>query len=297
MESNASLATRTGHLRIPGSILISRREAEKLPAGDVCFLATGSQGEPGSAMTRIAMLEMRNIAPAPGDAVVFSSRVIPGNDKAIGRVIDELYRSGAEVYDTRSRPVHVSGHACREELRDMLDMVRPEHFVPLHGQFRNLVQHARLAVATGVDERSCFCLVDGEVLKIEDGQARRGASVPVGRILIDGAVVGDVDDSVLRDRRHISEDGVAMVILAVSRQTGEIVVGPDFVTRGLLAPDQRESDFDELKRLVVERVSAMPRAAIADEAELQEHVRQTVRRYFRKKLGRRPVVVPYILEL
>jgi ribonuclease J len=154
-----------------------------------------------------------------------------------------------------------------------------------------------LAVATGVDERSCFCLVDGEVLKIEDGQARRGASVPVGRILIDGAVVGDVDDSVLRDRRHISEDGVAMVILAVSRQTGEIVVGPDFVTRGLLAPDQHESNFDELKKLVIQRVSAMPRAAIADEAELQEHVRQTVRRYFRKKLGRRPVVVPYILEL
>jgi ribonuclease J len=297
MESNASLATRTGHLRIPGSLLISPREAEKLPAGDVCFLATGSQGEPGSAMTRIAMMEMRNLAPAPGDAVVFSSRVIPGNDKAIGAVIDELYRSGAEVYDSRRRPVHVSGHACREELRDMLDIVRPECFVPLHGQFRNLVHHARLAVETGVEERNCFCLVDGEVLKIQDGQPKRAASVSVGRVLIDGSVVGDVDDSILRDRRHISEDGVAMVILGVSRQTGEIVVGPDFVTRGLSAPEQRDDDFDELKKLIRDRVRSMPRAAIADEAELQENVRQTARRYFRKVLGRRPVVVPYILEM
>jgi ribonuclease J len=297
MESNAALATRTGHLTIPGSLLISPREAEKLPAGDVCFLATGSQGEPGSAMTRIAMMEMRNLAPAPGDAIVFSSRVIPGNDKAIGAVIDELYRSGAEVYDSRRRPVHVSGHACREELRDMLDIVRPECFVPLHGQFRNLVHHARLAVETGVEERNCFCLVDGEVLKIQDGQPKRAPSVSVGRVLIDGSVVGDVDDSILRDRRHISEDGVAMVILGVSRQTGEIVVGPDFVTRGLLAPEQRESDFDELKKLICDRVQSMPRAAIADEIELQDTVRKTARRYFRKVLGRRPVVVPYILEM
>jgi len=297
MESNSALATRTGHLHIPGSLLISLREAEKLPPGDVCFVVTGSQGEPGSAMTRIAMLERRNLQPGPGDAVIFSSRAIPGNERAISAVIDQLYKCGAEVYDSRRQPVHVSGHACREELREMLTLVRPQCFVPLHGQYRNLVHHARLAEATGVDRRRCFCLTDGDVLEIVDGEPRRGGSVPVGRILIDGDVVGDIDDSVLRDRRHIAEDGVVMVILAVSRQTGEVVAGPDFMTRGLVSPEGGEGDFRELKRLVVNRVGEMSPAAVADLAELQEELRVVVRRYFRRAMGRRPVVVPYVLEL
>lgn len=297
MENNAALATRTGHLRIPGSLLIGIREAEKLPPRDVCIVVTGSQGEPGSAMTRIAMLERRALQPAPGDAVIFSSRAIPGNERAIGAVIDQLYKCGVEVYDSRRQPVHVSGHACREELRRMLELTRPRYFVPLHGEYRNLVHHARLAAATGVAERNAFCLTDGEVLELSEEGARRAASVPVGRVLIDGEVVGDVNDTVLRDRRHIAEDGVAMVILAVSRQTGEVVAGPDFVTRGLAAAEGPEGEFQELKRLVVERVQAMPAAAVADLAELQEEIRRVVRRYFRRALGRRPVVVPYVMEL
>jgi len=179
----------------------------------------------------------------------------------------------------------------------MLETVRPQCFVPLHGQYRNLVHHARLAVATGVDADNTYCLVDGEVLELEREGARRGDSVAVGRVLIDGVTVGDIDEAVLRDRRHISEDGVAMVILAVSRQTGEIVLGPDFIVRGLLPPEAGDADFAEAKRIVVEHVAAMSAAAIADEAELHEEVRLVVRRYFRRRLGRRPVVVPYILEL
>ncbi len=297
MEANSALATRTGHLSIPGNLLVSPRQAEKLPPADVCFLVTGSQGEPGSALSRIATLQRRALEPKRGDAVVFSSRVIPGNDKAIGAIIDQLYRCGAEVYYQKVQPVHVSGHACRDELRTMLETVRPQCFVPLHGQYRNLVHHARLAVATGVDADNTYCLVDGEVLELEREGARRGDSVAVGRVLIDGVTVGDIDEAVLRDRRHISEDGVAMVILAVSRQTGEIVLGPDFIVRGLLPPEAGDADFAEAKRIVVEHVAAMSAAAIADEAELHEEVRLVVRRYFRRRLGRRPVVVPYILEL
>jgi ribonuclease J len=193
--------------------------------------------------------------------------------------------------------VHVSGHACREELRQMLALTRPECFVPLHGQYRNLVHHARLAEASGVDRRKCFCLTDGDVLEILEGEPRRAGSVQIGRVLIDGDVVGDIDDTVLRDRRHIAEDGVAMVILAVSRQTGEVVAGPDFMTRGLVSQEGGDAEFRELKRLVVQRVGEMPAAAVADLAELQEEVRLVVRRYFRRVLGRRPVVVPYVLEL
>jgi ribonuclease J len=263
----------------------------------VCFVVTGSQGEPGSAMTRIAMSERRGLRPEPGDAVVFSSRVIPGNDRAIGAVVDQLYKLGVEVYDTRRQPVHVSGHACREELRTMLQLTHPDCFVPLHGQFRNLVHHARLAQATGVAARKTFCLTDGDVLEITEDGARRGDSVPVGRVLIDGEVVGDVNDSVLRDRRHIAEDGVAMVILAVSRQTGEVVSGPDFVTRGLASAEGPDGEFSDLKRIVITHVRGMSAAAVADPTELQEELRLVVRRYFRRVLGRRPVVVPYVMEL
>jgi len=297
MESNASLATITGHLRIPSELLVSARDAEKLPAAEVCFVATGSQGEPGSAMTRIAMLEMRDLHVGPGDAVIFSSRVIPGNDRAIGEVINQLYRCGAEVYYQQLTPVHVSGHACRDELRTMLETVRPQCFVPLHGEYRNLVHHGRLAVETGVTAEQCHCLVDGEVLELYHDRAVRSDPVPVGRVFIDGGGVGDVDEAVIRDRRHISADGVVLVIMAVSHQTGAIVSGPDFVVRGLISSDDEAADLEEAKVAVIERVRAMSPAAIADLAELQEEVRITVRRHLRRRLGRRPVVVPYIMEL
>lgn len=297
MESNASLATHTGHLRIPGKLLVDPRTAEKMPPAKVCFLLTGSQGEPGSALSRMATLQMRELSAGPGDAVIFSSRVIPGNDKAIGAVIDQLYRCGAEVYYSRIANVHVSGHACRDELEQMLELVRPKNFVPLHGEYRNLVHHRRLAIETGVDPASCFCLVDGQVLEVDDGAARVVDPVRVGRVFIDGSGVGDVDDTVIRDRRHISVDGVVMVILAVSHQTGEIVAGPDFVVRGLVSPEEEASVFEGAKNAILDRVGGMSAAAIADLPELQEEVRLAARRYFRRTLGRRPVVVPYIMAL
>ena len=297
MEGNASLATRTGHLRVPGDMLLSSREAEKLPREKVCFVVTGSQGEPGSALSRIAMLQMRALEVAAGDAVVFSSRAIPGNDKAIAAVVNQLFRCGAEVYDTRVADVHVSGHACREELRTMIEITRPDCFVPLHGEYRNLVHHARLAVATGVAPQKCFTMVDGEILALTDGEAARVGTVDVGRVLVDGRGIGDVDEAVLRDRRHIAEDGVVTVILAVKRQTGEIVEGPDFVVRGLASPDEESEAFEEARRVIRSRVKEMGPAAVADLAELQEEVRLATRRFFRRRFGRRPVVVPYIMEL
>jgi len=297
MENNSSLATHTGHLRIPGHLLLSVREATKLPGRDVCFIVTGSQGEPGSALTRIAMLERPHLQPAPGDAIVFSSRVIPGNEKAIGAVINQLCRSGAEVYDGSDGPVHVSGHACRDELRQMLDLARPELFVPLHGEYRNLMLHGRLAVEAGVKKQNCHTLVDGDVLEVVADGARRGAPVSVGRVLVDGETVGNVDDAVLRDRRHIAEDGVILVILAVSHQTGRITSGPEILSRGLPPEESDAGVFTEVKRKIIAKVSDMSPAAVADRVELQEEVRLTVRRYFRRNFRRRPVVVPYIMEL
>ncbi len=296
MESTAALATRTGHLTIPGDILIDRKEAARLSPAKVCVLVTGSQGEPGSALTRLAMEGGRDLSPAAGDAVVFSSRVIPGNERAIGAVIDQLYRCGAEVYYEPRARVHVSGHARRDELREMIEAVRPTHFVPLHGEFRNLVHHRRLAVDTGVAADNAWCLVDGEVLELTGEGARAAGTVPAGRVYVDGAGVGEVDDAVLRDRRHISADGVVLVILGVARQSGRIVSGPDLVVRGLPVPEESD-DFQEAKAAVVARVESMSAAAVADLPELQEEVRLTVRRYFRRRIGLRPVVVPYVMEL
>ena len=228
------------------------------------------------------MLQMKQLEVAPGDSVIFSSRAIPGNDKAIAAVVNQLFRCGAEVYDTRVADVHVSGHACREELRTMIELTRPDCFVPLHGEYRNLVHHARLAVATGVAPHKCFTLVDGEILALADGEAARVGTVDVGRVLVDGRGIGDVDEAVLRDRRHIAEDGVVTVILAVKRQTGEIVEGPDFVVRGLASPDEESEAFEEVRRMIRSRVKEMGPAAVADLTELQEEVRLTTRRFFRR---------------
>lgn len=297
MESNASLATTTGHLGFPPNLLIDARQAARLPAGEVCYLVTGSQGEARSALTRLAFLEVPDVVPCHGDAVIFSSKVIPGNERAIGAVIDQLYRLGCDVYYPRRAKAHVSGHACREELRTMLELVRPEYFVPVHGEFRNLVHHARLAVETGVPEHKCIRLSDGDVLEIRADGAHRAGTVPVGRVLVDGAVVGIAEEEVVRDRRHISRDGMVLVVLAVAQQTGTILSGPEFVMRGVVTAGGDDVDDSALREAVENAIAAMPKAALRDQDELTEEVRLAVRRWFRRTLGSRPVVVPYVMEL
>jgi ribonuclease J len=297
MESNASLANQIGHLGIPGDLLVDPREAHRLPKNQVCFLLTGSQGEPRSALTRVAFGQMANVLPEVGDAVIFSSKVIPGNERPIGAVIDQLYRLGCEVYYPRFARAHVSGHACKEELRTMLELVRPEYFVPVHGEFRNLVHHARLAAETGVDEQKIFRMLDGDVLEIDEHSARRAGTVTAGRVLIDGGVIGIDDESVMRDRRNISRDGMVLAVLAVAQQTGMILSGPEFLMRGVVTDGGAEPDTEPLRRAVENAIASMPKAAVRDIDELTEEVRLAVRRWFRRTIGSRPVVVPYVVEL
>ncbi len=297
METIYSLATRSRHLRIPGEMLVSARDAATLPREQICYLVTGSQGEARSALSRIAMLEARDVQPEPGDTVVFSSKMIPGNERPINAVINQLYRCGVEVYYPGIANVHVSGHAYRDELRQMLELVRPEYFVPIHGEYKNLVHHGRLAQETGVPEENCFRLADGDVLELDGQGCRAAGTVAAGRVLVDGMIVGGIDEQIIRDRRHISKDGVVLVILGVSQQTGEIISGPEFVARGLVDSGRERVDYDGARDAVVEHVARMSRAAVRDLDELQEEVRLAARRYFRRTLGSRPVVVPYITEL
>jgi ribonuclease J len=297
MESNTSLANQIGHLGIPGNLLVDPREAHRLPRGEVCYLMTGSQGEPRSALTRVTFGEMPGVLPEYGDAVIFSSKVIPGNERPIGAVIDQLYRLGCEVYYPRFARAHVSGHACKEELRTMLELVRPEYFVPVHGELRNLVHHARLAVETGVAPEKVIRMADGDVLEISADGGRRAGTVAAGRVLIDGGVIGIDDESIMRDRRNISRDGMVVAVLAVAQQSGTILSGPEFLMRGVVMDDGEVPDTEPLRRAVVDSIQAMPKAAVRDLDELSEEVRLAVRRYFRRTHGSRPVVVPYVVEL
>ncbi len=297
MEANAALATRCGHLRIPGEMLISADQAAQLAPEELCYLVTGSQGEARSALSRIALQQIASIRAEPGDMVIFSSKIIPGNERAIGAVIDQLFRCGVEVYYPRLMPLHVSGHAYSGELRAMLDMVKPRFFVPVHGEYRNLVHHGRLAEESGVVPERCFRLVNGDVLEVEAEACRRAGTVEVGRVYVDGTVVGGIGDEIIRDRRHISEDGMVIVVLGVSRQTGEIVSGPDLIARGLVSSESEGVDLEGARKAVLARVAQMTRAAVADKEELQEEVRLAARRFLRRATGGRPVVVPYVLEL
>ena len=296
MEANASLATRTGHLRVPGPMLVSSREAEKLPPERVCFMVTGSQGEPGSALARIALLQMKGLEPSAGDAVIFSSRAIPGNDRAIGAVINQLLRLGAEVYDTHVAEVHVSGHASQEELKLVLNLVTPHHFVPVHGEYRHLVRHNLLAAEVGVPAERCHLLEDGDVLELDGTAARRGERVTAGRVFVDGKGVGDVEDVVLRDRRHLSEDGLVLAVLAIAQQSGDLVAGPDLVSRGVVGEEASPEVLEAARAVVLEALAGINPESRTDPLEVKEEVRRALRRYF-KRFDRRPVILPFVMEM
>ena len=298
MDNVIGLARRTGHLSVGPDRFVDAKTARNMTDSELCYLVTGSQGEPRSALTRIATGESRDVKLGPADAVVFSSKVIPGNERAIGSIIDELYRGDVTVYEPRSMPLHVSGHGYRDELKTYLELVRPEHFVPVHGQIRNLVDHARLAVETGVDPAKVHRIENGDVLEIDGAVGDVAGTVSTGRVLVDGSVVGGVDDEVLRDRRNISRDGVVFVVVAVSHRTGEVVNGPEIFARGLASDkDDEEHVLDGAVRAANEQLEAMSEGARRDLDELAEELRIVVRRHLRRNLGSRPVVVPHVLEL
>jgi ribonuclease J len=232
-----------------------------------------------------------------GDTVILSARVIPGNEKTISNLIDHLYRRGAEVHYETVSDVHVSGHASQEELKTMIELTRPRYFIPIHGDYRNLVRHIQLARGVGIPEDNCFLLENGEVLELTDRGVTRADSVPVGKVFVDGKGVGDVEDVVIRDRRHLSEQGMVLVVMAIHQQTGELVAGPDIISRGFTGAEGGEEILEQAKTLVLESLGGFSREIRTDPSELKEEVRKKLRRYFNKVLGRRPVIVPLIMEM
>ena len=295
MIRNSQVASDLGYLQLPRSFMLENERWDALPADRLTFLTTGSQGEPLSVLHRVALDDHKSIKLAPGDTVILSSKFIPGNEKTISNLINHLYRRGAEVHYEKVSEIHVSGHASQEELKTMLQLTRPRFFVPIHGEYRHLVRHRRLAQAVGVPEENCFVLEDGDVLEITGHGAEKVDSAPVGRVFVDGKGVGDVGDVVIRDRRHLSEGGMVLAVMAIHQQSGELVAGPDIVARGFMRAEESEEVLEQARRVVVETLNSTNWETRTDPAELKEEVRKALRRYFRKNLERHPVVLPYII--
>jgi ribonuclease J len=296
MIRNSQIAAELDYLRLPRSFLTENDRWQELPSDRLTFLTTGSQGEPLSVLHRVALDDHKSIKIEPGDTVILSSKFIPGNEKTISNLINHLYRRGAEVHYEKVSEIHVSGHASQEELKTMLQLIRPRYFVPIHGEYRHLVRHRRLAQDVGVPEENCFILEDGDVLELTAHRAHKIAPIRAGRVFVDGKGVGDVEDVVIRDRRHLSEDGMVLAVMAIHQQSGELVAGPDLISRGFMRDEEGEEVLEQARKVVLETLSGINRETRTDPAELQEEVRKALRRYFRKRLERHPVVLPYIIE-
>ena len=300
MLETSQAAQRLGYLTLPPGRVIRDADVPNLPAAEVLCLATGSQGEPMAALSRIAINDHRHVKVGPGDTVVFSARSIPGNEKPIGQVMNHLARRGATVIYEGIKHVHVSGHGSEEELKLMLSLVRPRHFIPIHGEYRHLSQHARIAerVTAGVEPAVQVTLMEnGDVLRFDETGAHVTGKAPVGRVLIDASGTGEVVDEVLRDRRHLSEDGLLVPVVVINRQTGAIEGDPDVVSRGLAQDAGSAEMLRASARLVGEVIQGASIEERTDHGLIKEKIRVELRRFVRKRSGQRPLVVPIIMEV
>jgi ribonuclease J len=299
MIQNSEIAQRLGYLHIPAGVQIRDSDVAGYPAQDVLCLSTGSQGEPMSALSRMAIDDHRHVKVTEDDTVVISARVIPGNEKAIGRVINHLARRGADVVHEGIKHVHVSGHGSEEELKLMLSLVRPRYFVPIHGEYRQLSQHARVArrVFAGREPRPEILLAEnGDIVVFDSAGGRIAGKAPVGRVLIDDTRTGEVGDEVLRDRRHLAEDGLVVPVVAINKQTGTLEGVPDIITRGFVM-EERATLLADGARVLVDVIEHASLEERTDQALIKEKLRVELRRFFRKRSGRRPFVLPVIMEI
>ena len=299
MVNVVSIAHELGYLDIPDGMLIEPEEVNRLPADEVVILSTGSQGEPMSALTRLARSNHKKLDILPGDTVIIAATPIPGNERYVGRTVDELFRLGANViYGPGSiTGVHVSGHGSQEELKLMLNMMKPKYFIPIHGEYRMLKQHANLATTVGVERENIFLLDIGDTVEIQNGVARRGSKVPAGNVLIDGLGVGDVGNIVLRDRKLLSQDGILVVVVTLSKQEGKIISGPDIISRGFVYVRESEGLLEEANKIVSNTLARLMGENVNEWASLKTQVRDALGRFLYEQTRRRPMILPIIMEV
>jgi ribonuclease J len=294
MVNNVRVARELGYLRVPDGLLLPIDEVNRLPPRQVAIVCTGSQGEPTSALVRMAYNDFRSVSLMPGDTVIVSARPIPGNEEFVNRTINNLFRLGANVFYDELLDVHVSGHAGQEEQKLLLSLLRPRFFVPIHGEYRHLVLHAGLAEQVGVPPQNVVVMETGEVLELTPNSARVVDQVTEGYVFVDGRGVGDVGDAVLEDRRLLSQNGFLVAVVALRGETGELVAGPEIVTRGLVYNREAEEFIEGARELTEEVVEE---AAGAGRADLQGRLRQALMDYVYNEIGRRPVVQVVVMEV
>ena len=297
MEQNVTMGRELGYLDLPGSAVIDIEETARYAPGEVCIVCTGSQGEPMSALSLMAAHEHKYVKVSEDDVVVISAHAIPGNESNVSRVIDALHRAGAEVVHDKNSPVHVSGHASAEELKFLLTLLQPEWFIPVHGEYRHLVHHARLAVDAGVAADHVLVCEDGDVVTFVDGSAEvERRAVPAGYMYVDG-IVGDIGHGVLRDRRALAEEGVVVVIVTLDAQTGEVVTGPEIVTRGWVYAPEAEELLEEAKDVVRASIEEAAREGATDFDTMRRHARKSLAKFIDERTRRRPTVIPVVMEI
>lgn len=298
MVNVVTIASELGYLNIPDGMLIEPEEVNKMAADRVVILSTGSQGEPMSALTRMARNTHRKIDILPGDTVIIAATPIPGNEKFVGRTVDELFRLGAHViYGGSITGVHVSGHGSQEELKLMLNLIKPKYFIPIHGEYRMLRQHALLGEQVGIEKENIFIVDIGETIEIQGGTARKAGKVPSGNVLIDGLGVGDVGNIVLRDRKLLSQDGILVVVVTLSKQDGTILSGPDIISRGFVYVRESEGLLDEANRIVTNTLHKLMNENVNEWASLKTNVKDALGRFLYEQTRRRPMILPIIMEV
>jgi ribonuclease J len=296
MQKNVTIAAELGYLRVPDGVVVPLEELGELPARRQVILSTGSQGEPNSALALMAAEEHKYVRVERGDLVIVSARVIPGNERTISRVVNALYRLGAEVLYEDNAFVHVSGHASQEDLKLMFNLTRPRYFIPVHGEYRHLLGHARLAESVGITPDRVFLIEDGMGVEISANEARVVGRFPAGRVLVDGKSVGDIGAVVLRDRQLLAEDGLVAVSLAVDRH-GAVVAGPEIASRGFVYVKENEALLEEMKKVVLAALAERDPDAPSDRELIGATVRSAVRHFVNQRFRRRPVVLPIVLEV
>ncbi|HPT70264.1 MAG TPA: ribonuclease J [Syntrophomonas sp.] len=297
MINNVKIASALGYVDIPEGILVEMEEIEHYPSDKMVVVTTGSQGEPMSALTRIASADHRWVGILPGDTVIISATPIPGNEKLVSRTIDLLYKQGAEVIYEKTSGVHVSGHASQEELKIVLNLIKPKYFIPVHGEYRHLMKHAHLAESLGMSRSRVFVAENGQIIEIGKKKASITGKVTAGKVLIDGLGVGDVGNIVLRDRKQLSQDGIMIVVVTIDKEIGEVVAGPDIVTRGFVYVRESEELIESAKLKVREAMDICFQKNITEWALIKTQIREKLGKSLYERTGRRPMILPIIMEV
>jgi len=297
MIKNVNIAVELGYLKVPSDIFITPEEVEQYPPVKVLVICTGSQGEPLSALAKIASRDHKRINIKEGDTVIISAKPVPGNEKSVSKTINQLYRAGAMVHYEAISDVHVSGHASAEELKLMLNIIKPKFFIPIHGEYRHLIHHAALAVEVGIPKQNILIIENGSVIEFKKDSAKVTNKINAGLTFVDGLRVGEVGDIVIRDRQRLSRHGIIIVVVTIDQNNGTLIAGPDIISRGFVYVRKSEDFLEEARMKVTDTLKICEKEKLTDWMLIKNHIRDTLSKYIYENTKRRPMIIPIVMEI